>query len=75
MVFTHIPSNLCLIIAAFVPSLSVVLAFLLIRAALSQMDVPTRTSYVMAVVLLPSDLLRQVLRLLRAALPYPWVRR
>jgi hypothetical protein len=50
MVFTHIPSNLCLIIAAFVPSLPVVLAFLLIRAALSQMDVPTRTSYVMAVV-------------------------
>jgi predicted MFS family arabinose efflux permease len=50
MVFTHIPSNLCLIIAAFVPSLPIVLAFLLIRAALSQMDVPTRTSYVMAVV-------------------------
>jgi predicted MFS family arabinose efflux permease len=50
MVFTHIPSNLCLIIVAFIPSLSVVLAFLLIRAALSQMDVPTRTSYVMAVV-------------------------
>jgi len=50
MVFTHIPSNLCLIIAAFVPSLPIVFAFLLIRAALSQMDVPTRTSYVMAVV-------------------------
>src|SRR5262249_24973670 len=50
MVFTHIPSNLCLIIAAFVPTLPVVLAFLLIRAALSQMDVPTRASYVMAVV-------------------------
>lgn len=50
MVFTHIPSNLCLIVAAFVPSLPVVLIFLLIRAALSQMDVPTRTSYVMAVV-------------------------
>jgi MFS family permease len=50
MVFTHIPSNLCLIIAAVVPSLPVVLAVLLIRAALSQMDVPTRTSYVMAVV-------------------------
>jgi MFS family permease len=50
MVFTHIPSNLCLIIAAFVPTLPVVLAFLLIRATLSQMDVPTRTSYVMAVV-------------------------
>jgi len=50
MVFTHIPSNLCLIVAALVPSLPVVLAFLLVRAALSQMDVPTRTSYVMAVV-------------------------
>jgi MFS family permease len=50
MVFTHIPSNLCLIVAALVPSLLVVLIVLLIRAALSQMDVPTRTSYVMAVV-------------------------
>jgi MFS family permease len=51
MVFTHIPSSLCLIVAAFVPNLTVVLALLLIRAALSQMDVPTRTSYVMAVVM------------------------
>ncbi|MGB9368031.1 MAG: MFS transporter [Xanthobacteraceae bacterium] len=50
MVFTHIPSSLCLIVAAFVPNLTLVLALLLIRAALSQMDVPTRTSYVMAVV-------------------------
>jgi MFS family permease len=50
MVFTHIPSSLCLIAAAFVPNLTIVLALLLIRAALSQMDVPTRTSYVMAVV-------------------------
>lgn len=50
MVFTHIPANLCLIAAAFAPSLTVVLVLLLIRAALSQMDVPTRTSYVMAVV-------------------------
>ncbi|MSP50074.1 MAG: MFS transporter [Alphaproteobacteria bacterium] len=50
MVYTHIPANLCLIAAAVVPSLPVVLALLLIRAALSQMDVPTRTSYVMAVV-------------------------
>ena len=53
MVFTHIPSSLCLIAAAFVPSLGTVLALLLIRAALSQMDVPTRTSYVMAVVTPP----------------------
>ena len=50
MVFTHIPSSLCLILAAFLPSLAAVLALLLIRSALSQMDVPTRTSYVMAVV-------------------------
>ncbi len=50
MVFTHIPSSLCLIAAAFSPSLGVVLALLLIRSALSQMDVPTRSSYVMAVV-------------------------
>jgi MFS family permease len=50
MVFTHIPANLCLIAAALVPSLPVVLGLLLLRAALSQMDVPTRTSYVMAVV-------------------------
>jgi MFS family permease len=50
MVFTHIPSSLCLILAAFAPSLFVALGFLLVRAALSQMDVPTRSSYVMAAV-------------------------
>src|SRR3954468_8614173 len=50
MVFTHIPSSLCLIAAAFSSSLSVVLSLLLLRSALSQMDVPTRSSYVMAVV-------------------------
>ena len=50
MVFTHIPSSLCLIAAAFTPSLTATLVLLLVRAALSQMDVPTRTSYVMAVV-------------------------
>jgi MFS family permease len=50
MVFTHIPSSLCLIGAAFAPSLEWALALLLIRSALSQMDVPTRSSYVMAVV-------------------------
>jgi MFS family permease len=50
MVFTHIPSSICLIFAAVLPSLTGVLVLLLIRAALSQMDVPTRTSYVMAVV-------------------------
>jgi MFS family permease len=50
MVFTHIPSSICLIAAAFSPNLTIVLALLLVRSALSQMDVPTRTSYVMAVV-------------------------
>ena len=50
MVFTHIPSSVCLILAAFSPSLTAVLVLLLVRSALSQMDVPTRTSYVMAVV-------------------------
>jgi MFS family permease len=50
MVYTHIPSSICLILAAFSPSLALTLGFLLVRSALSQMDVPTRTSYVMAVV-------------------------
>ena len=50
MVFTHIPSSLCLILATIAPSLTVALGLLLVRAALSQMDVPTRSSYVMAVV-------------------------
>jgi predicted MFS family arabinose efflux permease len=50
MVFTHIPSSLCLIAAAFSSSLTIVLSLLLVRSALSQMDVPTRSSYVMAVV-------------------------
>ena len=50
MVFTHVPSNVFLILAAFSSSLEATLAFLLLRSALSQMDVPTRTSYIMAVV-------------------------
>ncbi len=53
MVYTHIPSSLCLILAAIAPSLELALALLLIRAALSQMDVPTRSSYVMAIVTPP----------------------
>ena len=53
MVYTHIPSSLFLILAAFAPNLYVTLALLLMRSALSQMDVPTRTSYVMAVVTPP----------------------
>jgi hypothetical protein len=50
MAYTHIPSSLCLIAAALVPDLELALGLLLVRAALSQMDVPTRSSYVMAVV-------------------------
>jgi MFS family permease len=50
MVFTHIPSSIFLILAAFAPDLYIALGLLLLRSALSQMDVPTRTSYVMAVV-------------------------
>ncbi len=53
MVFTHIPSSIFLIFAAFSPSLPLTLGLLLGRSALSQMDVPTRTSYVMAVVTPP----------------------
>jgi hypothetical protein len=50
MVFTHIPSSILLIVAAFSTDLYLTLALLLIRSALSQMDVPARSSYVMAVV-------------------------
>jgi hypothetical protein len=53
MVFTHIPSSLCLILAAVAPSLELALGLLLVRATLSQMDVPARSSYVMAVVTPP----------------------
>ena len=50
MVFTHLPANVLLLIIPFVPDLTWVIVLLLARAALSQMDVPTRSSYVMAVV-------------------------
>ena len=50
MVFTHLPSNIFLILVPFAPNLSTAIGLLLARNALSQMDVPTRTSYVMAVV-------------------------
>jgi predicted MFS family arabinose efflux permease len=50
MVFTHLPANGLLILTAFMPTASLAVACLLARAALSQMDVPARTSYVMAVV-------------------------
>jgi MFS family permease len=50
MVLTHIPANLCVIAVAFSPSAEVAFALLVIRALLSNMDVPARTSYVMAIV-------------------------
>jgi MFS family permease len=50
MVYTHIPSSIFLILAAFSDNLYLALGLLLIRAALAQMDVPARSSYVMAVV-------------------------
>jgi MFS family permease len=50
MVFTHLPANVCLVLTAFAPSLGAAVALLLLRSALSQMDVPTRTSYVMSMV-------------------------
>jgi MFS family permease len=50
MVFTHLPSNILLILIPFSPDLATAIGLLLARSALSQMDVPTRNSYVMAVV-------------------------
>jgi MFS family permease len=50
MVFTHLPSSLCLIAIPFMQDVNHVIALLLVRSALSQMDVPTRSSYVMAIV-------------------------
>jgi len=50
MVFTHLPSNLFLILAGVMPTAPLAILFLSLRALLSQMDVPARQSYVMAVV-------------------------
>jgi MFS family permease len=50
MVFTHIPANIALIAAALSPSLPMAIGCLLLRASLSQMDVPARTAFVMAAV-------------------------
>lgn len=50
MVFTHLPANVFLIAAALMPTAPLAVACLLVRMALSQMDVPARQSYVMAVV-------------------------
>ncbi len=50
MVFTHLPSSICLILIPFMPHAGYAIALLFVRSALSQMDVPTRSSYVMAIV-------------------------
>src|SRR5204862_1332446 len=50
MVFTHLPSNILLILVPLMPSLPLAVALLLLRFSISQMDVPTRQSYTMAVV-------------------------
>jgi MFS family permease len=50
MVFTHLPSNILLILVPLMPTLNLAVVVLLLRFSISQMDVPTRQSYVMAVV-------------------------
>ncbi len=50
MVFTHLPSNVLLIVVALMPNVWLAVGMLLARQSLSQMDVPTRQSYTMAVV-------------------------
>ena len=50
MVFTHIPANVLIIAVAFAPTLPIAVVLYLLRMALSQMDVPTRQSYIVAVV-------------------------
>ena len=53
MVFTHLPSNVLLIVVPLMPNLSLAVLVLLLRFSISQMDVPARQSYTMAVV--PAD--------------------
>jgi predicted MFS family arabinose efflux permease len=73
MVYTHLPANFLLIAAGLVPSAPLAVTFLLLRASLSQMDVPARQAYVMAVV--PPDVraaaasVTNVPRSLAAAVP------
>jgi len=50
MVFTHLPSNVLLVLVPLAPSAELAVALFLLRMSLSQMDVPTRKSYTMAVV-------------------------
>jgi MFS family permease len=50
MSFTHLPANFALALAAFAPNAGIAVGLLLLRALFSQMDVPARQSFVMAVV-------------------------
>ena len=50
MVFTHLPSNILLILVPLMPNLTLAILVLLLRFSISQMDVPTRQSYTMAIV-------------------------
>ena len=50
MVVTHLPSNILLVLVPLMPNLGLAIALLLLRFSISQMDVPTRQSYTMAVV-------------------------
>lgn len=50
MVFTHLPSNVLLVLVPLMPTLGLAITVLLVRFSISQMDVPTRQSYTMAVV-------------------------
>jgi predicted MFS family arabinose efflux permease len=50
MVFTHLPSNVLLILVPLMPTLPLAILVLLLRFSISQMDVPTRQAYTMAVV-------------------------
>jgi predicted MFS family arabinose efflux permease len=50
MVFTHLPSNVFLILVPLMPTLPLAIVMLLLRFSVSQMDVPTRRSYITAVV-------------------------
>ena len=53
MVFTHLPANIFLLMTPFMPTVQLAVVFLMLRSALSSMDVPARSSYVMAVVTPP----------------------
>lgn len=50
MVFTHLPSNVLLLLVPFSPSLPIATALLIVRYSISQMDVPTRQAYVVSIV-------------------------